>query len=373
MVKEEWSGFFPNLELTRGFAAILVVIHHVYNLSNSNSETFGWFLESAGSIGVILFFVLSSFLLSYQLLSSKLSLRDFYRRRFFRIAPAYYFMLFVIYVFYADPNNIWSKQGIAQSLSNLFFLQHFSPYTVSNLNTNGALWTLSIEATLYLFLPIFVYFIKKNFAATFAIIFVIGIFYRYMVQNPFLEKLYFGNTDLNANQIIFIQQQFLGWLPVFGFGMSIAFLRMKFGSIRGILVFNKFISVFFLILVIFAGKLTFQSSDVNSIWFIYYSLLVGLLSGLFVFFQTYQLKKHSNTIFKFGYYLGARSYSIYLWHFPIILRVLNLSPNSSFSDAKFSIPRLFLISLLILLISEFSYRFIEQPAIRYAKTYTSKK
>ena len=47
-------------------------------------------------------------------------------------------------------------------LANVTFTQHLFPRTTSSLNVNGALWTLTIEMMLYLFLPVMALLVKRS-------------------------------------------------------------------------------------------------------------------------------------------------------------------------------------------------------------------
>ena len=88
--------YFPNLNGLRFIAAFLVIIHHVEQIKSiSKIENF-WgaipFIGIIGKLGVILFFVLSGFLITYLLLAEentfkKISIKKFYMRRILRIWP----------------------------------------------------------------------------------------------------------------------------------------------------------------------------------------------------------------------------------------------------------------------------------------------
>jgi peptidoglycan/LPS O-acetylase OafA/YrhL len=297
---------------------------------------------------------------------------EYYLRRFFRIAPAYYFMLIILYIFFAAPANIWSHQGFVQTTSNLLFLQHLSPATVSNLNVNGALWTLTIEAILYLLLPLFVFLMSKSLKLTLLTLAVLGILFKFFAKEGVFNQFYFGLEDVAPNQSSFIQQQFPSWLPVFAMGMLIAVVTTgkKFKS------FEKSFSIFILFPLLIPTLVVSQkisrSSDLSSWWFISYHLLIGLTLSVVVF-TTAKFKDIAKDKFtSVGLYLGKRSYSIYLWHFPILLSIYGAGPQSSFVTAPST--NILIIGIpVILLVSEISYRLIELPLINYGKQYISSR
>ena len=102
--------YFPNLNGVRFLAALVVIIHHVemgkfwFGQPNIYDKSFvgGVF----GQLGIIMFFVLSGFLITYLLLeehrkTGTISIKDFYIRRMLRIWPVYY--LIVILGFFVFP------------------------------------------------------------------------------------------------------------------------------------------------------------------------------------------------------------------------------------------------------------------------------
>jgi peptidoglycan/LPS O-acetylase OafA/YrhL len=365
------AQFYPGIEMLRGVAVSMVVIHHAFGLGDINISNFNWLPESFGSTGVILFFTLSAFLLTDSLLLKKTSSKEFYLRRFFRIAPAYYFMLIFVYVFFAAPSNIWSKQGLVQTSANVFFLQQLSPATVSNLNVNGALWTLTIEMILYAVLPVLIYLVKKSVSLTIASMILIGICYRLAVQFGQLDALYFSEKPLAINQSIFIQQQFLGWLPIFAFGILFAYLKKgkSVPNIKGTVSFWKISAL--LLPTILVSRMIYSGSDIKSVWFSTYHIFIGFTCAVAIFIVSkFQIIKEG-LITDIALYLGKRSYSIYLWHFPILLSILGKGPQNA-SPTHFS-PYMWIVSILvILLVAEISYRLIELPGTAYGKKVIAK-
>ncbi|MET9227055.1 acyltransferase [Lentzea sp. NPDC003310] len=136
---------FPALDGMRAIAAVIVVIFHFAG------PKWSWL---NGWIGVHLFFVLSGFLITTLALreesrTGKLSIRDFYLRRAFRILPVYYVVLLIIVAF------LW--------LRGEFFGYHMQeqlPYYLTFTNEwatpgriYGQSWTLGVEQKFYLVWP----------------------------------------------------------------------------------------------------------------------------------------------------------------------------------------------------------------------------
>jgi peptidoglycan/LPS O-acetylase OafA/YrhL len=106
------SVYFENLNAIRFIAASLVVFHHIeqikaiFGLPNFwNNEVF--FI--IGKLGVILFFVLSGFLISYLLykekeLTNTIGIKNFYVRRILRIWPLYF--LIILLALFLFPHSV---------------------------------------------------------------------------------------------------------------------------------------------------------------------------------------------------------------------------------------------------------------------------
>ncbi|GLV56219.1 hypothetical protein KDH_30610 [Dictyobacter sp. S3.2.2.5] len=112
-------------------------------------------LALIGETGVLLFFILSGFLLFLPYAKAMLfdgawpSLRRFYIRRIFRILPGYYVALFLM-LLYLNPDYLraanWDKL--------LLFLTFRMDFPVTYQQLNAPFWTLAIEFQFYLLLPL---------------------------------------------------------------------------------------------------------------------------------------------------------------------------------------------------------------------------
>ncbi len=152
------------LDGVRAIACLSVLMFHVnFSLSTnyiwlpavSGVQTFVNAIAIYGQCGVVLFFVLSGFLLFLPYAKALLfdsawpSLPQFYLRRIFRIVPAYYVALFfMVLLFNREYFQIryWYDLWLF-----LTFRQDF-PATYQTIN--GPFWTLAVEFQFYLLLPL---------------------------------------------------------------------------------------------------------------------------------------------------------------------------------------------------------------------------
>ena len=130
----------PALDALRGFACLLVVLAHAGGL-----KVF-FDIRGAGQIGVMLFFALSGFLM-YILYGNQpitpVSLKAYGLRRFFRVVPAFVFVVLASYLgFLSGWYTIYDIDG-AEAWKHMTLRGEVS-----------VLWTISVELKFYLFFPL---------------------------------------------------------------------------------------------------------------------------------------------------------------------------------------------------------------------------
>jgi peptidoglycan/LPS O-acetylase OafA/YrhL len=152
--RPEWlPDFIPAFDGLRGLAILIVVLYHCH------PRLQGTFLEGLivwGWSGVSLFFVLSGFLITGIILDSGPTPRfysNFFARRFLRIWPVYWLLLFLFYFFFpcVFSGYRWMFHDIVAApwLFLLLFVQNLWPVALPG--TLGPTWSLAIEQQFYLF------------------------------------------------------------------------------------------------------------------------------------------------------------------------------------------------------------------------------
>lgn len=141
----------------RGLAALLVFVAHTQlaqlfpasDLARVVARVFQWNNEA-----VDLFFILSGFILYYVYGERKADWPKYARARFSRIYPLYLaataFFLVLAAVQYVANGAVSDKLGTVNVLSNLLLVQSW-PWPWPALSLNYPAWSISVEAFLYLF------------------------------------------------------------------------------------------------------------------------------------------------------------------------------------------------------------------------------
>ena len=142
----------PSLNGIRAFAAFLVVFYH-----------YGW--PSPGGLGVLTFFVLSGFLITWLLLREedrygRISLSAFYWRRSLRIFPAFYvyWILLVAYLLLSNHRFV-----VGQGIAAFFYVGNYYQAIIGDPNTGFShTWSLGVEEQFYLLWPAAFLLLRPN-------------------------------------------------------------------------------------------------------------------------------------------------------------------------------------------------------------------
>ena len=159
------------LDGIRAIAVVVVFLSHL-PIAITWLDTQTWFTQfrTAGFLGVNMFFVLSGFLITYKLLSTRhddgrLALRRFYVSRTARILPAVIVFLVVhfVYAVFFDfpPFGRISDEFIMVAATIFQFANYAVLSNTDLLEENGALWSLSVEGHFYIVWPFIVFLLFR--------------------------------------------------------------------------------------------------------------------------------------------------------------------------------------------------------------------
>ena len=301
-----------------------------------------------GHIGVYLFFVLSGFLLTRNLLAKhekKGAVTTYLVRRFFRIVPLYFAVLIVVYLFqvngYYSARYLHIDGGAIGLVRHMLFVQG-----------DGVFWTLAAEFNFYLLLPLVVW-IGIRFGVAWIIFGAVSYF-------VWFGYILLGGTALPAPKFVEIQHA-SQFLDVFACGVVAAFVKRKVPAGFAALVFiGSLVVSFACIAKSFMG---FQQPHYGLRWF---SLGYGLVFALVVVSAT-QGNRFLNSLFGFPIlrFMGIVGFSWYLLHLQI-LQVVDSEINAG-TLARFAIA-----SIATAAASWAAYVAIEKPGMRLGRMLENK-
>lgn len=374
-VPMEGRQWYPAIEAMRGIAALAVVADHCWALAGGPMDYGFGIVKGLGTWGVNIFFLLSGYLLAdfFWVNRGRKTSLEFYVRRFFRIAPAYYVCVGLLYLFFAQHDQVFSMQGIKQILANLTFTQHFFPATASNLNVDGSLWTLSIEMTLYLVLPFLAWAIaKKPILASIGLA-AIGVGWRVMVtfHGVRIHNFYFGPAGPNSGallgvQYLWLERQFIGLLPIFVLGMA-----LRWAVLQGYFDFwvarpERHPSILVLLgclapSIVLLRATVWGSSLHHKIPFVFFDYLICLLAVPAILYAARPAPERLKLPMRAGVWMGERSYGLYLWHFPVILSVYGMGPLLHEANLHHLTVKIVMIFVISIVLGWGSFVFVERP------------
>ena len=282
----------------------------------------------SGYLGVDVFFVISGFVVTPLILrifadqangETRLSnLRDFYKRRFFRLAPALAVTLAIsaTLIFLLGPitdHQRFARQGIATSLilGNVGAYEYSGDYFSPNPNPLVHTWSLSVEEQIYIFLPLILMLIlhnrrslKKITAVVFGVTSALS-FVSFLIPT-ILEPLYSRTGIELASQFSFYSPIDRIWQFTLG-GLVFLLLDRYENRIRKIPKSIHLLTVLTFVLFLFGPiAINLKAS----------SILASLFAVSIILFKS--LDVLPNFLTKNLEWVGDRSYSIYLVHMPLL-------------------------------------------------------
>ncbi|MDQ0640908.1 peptidoglycan/LPS O-acetylase OafA/YrhL [Pedobacter sp. W3I1] len=292
------------LDAIRGVAVLMVLMAHSTELSNiaNLKPMIKHFIES-GVFGVQLFFIISAYTLFYTLQHNRKSNTNFYLRRLFRIAPAYYAAV----LFYSFYNQYW---GFG-TMTNFLFLHGFSPKYINSIVPGG--WSIGIEMFFYLFVPfLFNYITNLPKAIYFLFItFIVKILAYYIINLPL-----FSSVAVDGSFMYF---WFPNQLPVFAIGFVLYFYLQEIHSNDEQLISASLTIAALVIFSIMTALPIFENNTIIAAGFAIFLAFLGRS-------KSYPWLENRLLLF-----IGKISYSAYLWQYAMIFLIRKIGIYNLFS------------------------------------------
>ena len=321
----------------RGLAVLIVMLSHS---SGRDMPLAPWLnFAGIGHVGVYLFFVLSGYLLTRNLIDGQTP-AQFYLRRLFRIVPLYFCVLGGVLAYQAlghySPRYLHISGGNESALLHFLFLKG-----------DGVFWTLAAEFGFYMLLPLIVYCLQRfgwRWLAVGGAVYFLG----YLVELKFkLNLLPLKFVDIHHTS------QFL---DVFACGVLAAYLPYTWS--------DKWVPAAFwglLALTFVCVSSNFLGAQQPAYGLRWLSLLYGTLFGLAIVSaadgRAVLTRALGSPLLAFA---GKIGFGLYLLHFPVFQAVnayIDAPPTLRFAVA---VP-------IVVGLAWLAYHLIERPMIRLGR------
>ncbi|NDV95233.1 acyltransferase [Dysgonomonas sp. 521] len=339
---------YQYIDSLRGIAILLVVLVHIGVVLDNTLDYFaiGSFLVSVifnGAFGVQLFLIASAYTLTmsyYNRLDEPHKNRNFFIRRFFRIAPMYYIAIIYFtldkYLQFDFVNPDFSAIPLRSMLSDVLFINALIPEYTNNYVPGG--WSVSVEFLFYFMLP---FICSKVKTMNSALIFFLSTLTLAIIVDPFIRE--------NTIYPYFHEYNFFVQLSVFPLGIIAYFyLNRQEHNIKPV---------------------TWVYTAIMMLVFCYIAvpkhIMFSLVFMLLLIIQAkYDFRLFSNRLLAA---VGKVSFSMYLIHFAVIylfnrFGFSHVIPVSDFGTSLLNFVLMYIIvTIAAFIISSFTYRAIEVP------------
>ena len=353
------SKYLPSIDSLRALAVLAVIIYHV----DVN-------YLPGGFLGVDLFFVLSGYLISSLIIkeykkTGSVNLYNFYIRRARRLLPAVYFMITIGLVVMVLFNEVLLRKSHLDAIfgyiysSNWWYIFHKLDY----FDSFGAqspfkhLWSLAIEEQFYMIFPLLfllvnrkkkskdgTYKLNKNFLyVVLGLIIVSLIAHILLFDINNISRIYFG-TDTRAFSLL------VGVVGAILYPMERLHAKVTLQQ-------NMVYSVVSLVSIATLITVMIYTSEYNT-WLYRGGFLLVAILGLIVIISSGKQHTLMSRLLSFKpvVFIGKISYSLYLWHFPVLVLT---TPVSEIGN-----PNIIFVILRVILtfaLATVSYVFVETP------------
>lgn len=333
------TGHIPQLDGIRAIAALMVMYFHFFEWHNIEGSFIKNLIQRTslfGQTGVSLFFLLSGFLITRILLSTKNEpnyFKNFYVKRILRIAPLYYFFLLIYY--YIMPLIYGGEiAALKDQLIYYTYLQNIFITFSSGIKGPGHFWSLGVEEHFYLFWPLLVYLVNNKKLILWLIgLICLSIVSRIILISMNYEVFYFTLTRLDD----------------ISFGAMLAVISIQYPDLikyfkgKRIIAFSTLFFLIVLLLWYFAsGKADFTMQILKFV-------IIGIIYFIFLGYAVFNNNRFIRIFTtKPLIYLGKISYGLYVYHglcHSLMLRFLPLE------NIYAQFIAFFVISILISILS----------------------
>lgn len=354
---------YAYIDALRGLAILAVLLRHSVSIVAPTSDLFH-LLTQGGGRGVQLFYVVSALTLCLSWQSRRgteaSQVRNYFVRRFFRIAPMFYLAIAFYLVLNGTLPREWAPNGIPWWYVPLtaLFLHGVLPETVMAIVPGG--WSMAVEVGFYVALPMVLTRVRslKSGLALLGLSVV-----AYCVNRVLLEAALPGIYPANQQYLVsgYIYFSFFGQLPVFVLGVLAYFIIKERSLHRRAIALGSLALPILLVALIMLSRPT-------AIEIISNPMTVGAIFTLVVLALAYLPDRHvitrvvANPVLVS---LGKLSYSMYLTHSAVLGLASTSGIAALFGSGDLSSAVYFLCVVAVTAaVSVVFYQCVERPGVR---------
>ncbi|MED0979891.1 acyltransferase family protein [Bacillus paramycoides] len=347
------SRYMVGLDSLRGLAILGVILYHI---------NFNWM--PGGFLGVTVFFVLSGYLITDILAmewkrNKRIDLKKFWLSRAKRLLPGMIVMLVITFAWITIFHSSLLEKMFGDSLAALFYvsnwwyiyhkLSYFDNF--NQLSPLNHFWSLAVEEQFYVVWPFIIslgfYYIKKQ--SRMILLICLGAAASALAMAILYEpgadpsRIYYG-TDTRAFSLLIGAALALLWPSNRLANKIIPKARLILDVVGG--------TALIIILIMF-----WKTNQYDPFLYNGGMVLLSIATALLVANLAHPASRIAQFLrFRPLRWIGVRSYGIYLWHYPILTLT---TPKVNTGD--FSPIRAILQFLLIIMIAQISWKYIEKP------------
>lgn len=345
---------YARIDALRGIAILSVMVFHAWIIRPFDGP---WWLRfiGQGAQGVGLFYMVSALTLSlswsHRQRIDQEPAKAFWARRFFRIAPMFYLILGVVYLFGAGNTTVvptamrhhiftWTNL-----IAHLTFVFGWLPWFQNS--WIGVEWSIGVEMTFYFLFPMIM---QRVFPRVGALVLLAAGLFSALAWPWFLQHLWFPWPHWAKSFLLWSFPEQAIW---FAAGFAVVKQR-NYPSIAGW-------ATLWMISAIFLGGHVWQARTANILWVGPNFLLVWLT------WHNYRGLRWL-TANRLLQYVGTRSYSLYLVHWLVLREVTHLPLADTHTLSGWGM-RLMLAVPISLMVAELSFRYVEKPGMALGKAW----
>lgn len=357
----------PYLDGVRGVAVLAVLLTHgTFLFSNTGLAKyilppviFGWW-------GVDLFFVLSGFLITGILLSTRTApnrASAFYARRVLRIFPIYYLCLAVLWI--VSTRSYWVHMMVhynsaADRVSYLLYFQNWIPLWHSltlQPNLLGHFWSLAVEEQFYLVWPWIVWKLSPKSLLRICVLgAVCALSLRIGLVSYFGPHLWINCLTVTRGEGLLI-------------GSALAVLNSGDRRIDPRLLWSMAVAgLAVIVAIVILDPDEFSNTDAGPYMYTMCVSGLALVFGALVGASQFRVPVLTRAL-NAGWLrnLGKYSYGMYVYHLPIFYGINHLIGRASHLNGplrnRYALPELVLLMVVTYVTASLSFAFIESPLL----------